>query len=95
MNTLTKVLAPAALVLAAFGAQAGEVTPGDIGASPVQRGSATVRVSTLPAAASGEVLAQDIGAQPVVKAPAQRAEGTATRTAQRVQPTTSFYNVGA
>ena len=94
MNTLTKILAPAALALAAFGAQAGEVTPGDIGAQPVQRGSAVAPVSSAPVMRSGEVLAQDIGAQPVVKAPAQRAEDTSTRTAQRYQSTT-FYTVGA
>ena len=93
MNTLTKILAPAALALAAFGAQAGEVTPGDIGAQPVQRGSAVAPVSSAPVMRSGEVLASDIGAQPVTKAP-QRAEDTSTRTAQRYQSTT-FYTVGA
>ena len=31
MNTIAKFIAPVALVLAAFGAQASEIAPGDLG----------------------------------------------------------------
>ena len=35
MNTIAKLLAPAALAFAAFGAQAGEIAVGDLGAQKV------------------------------------------------------------
>ncbi|MCA3179733.1 MAG: hypothetical protein O9345_18680 [Burkholderiaceae bacterium] len=66
MKTFAKILAPAVLAVAAFGAQASELTPGDIGSRPVQTAPAVVVQSTVPAGINGEITAGDIGATPIV-----------------------------
>jgi hypothetical protein len=66
MNTIAKIIAPAVLAVAAFGAQASELSYGDIGAQPVQAAPAVVVQSTMPAGVNGEITAGDIGATPVV-----------------------------
>jgi hypothetical protein len=90
MNTLAKLLAPAALALVAFGAQASEVTSGDIAAQAVKGGStAAVQISG-PVGVSGEVAVGDLGLKPV----------TATRTDRATrdtmaQPVRSLFAIGA
>ena len=54
MNTIAKIIAPAVLAVAAFGAQ------------PVQAAPAVVVQSTMPAGVNGEITAGDIGATPIV-----------------------------
>jgi hypothetical protein len=66
MNTIAKIIAPAVLAVAALGAQASELSYGDIGAQPVQAAPAVVVQSTMPAGVNGEITAGDIGATPVV-----------------------------
>ncbi len=90
MNTFTKLLAPAALAFAVFGAQAGEITAGDIGAQPVTAGpSVAVRINT-PVAASGEVSVGDLG----MTAPTPSQAIPPTRNAMS-QPVRSLYAIGA
>jgi len=90
MNTIAKFLAPAALALVAFGAQASEITAGDIGAQAV-KGSSTMAVqATGPVGVSGEVAVGDLGLKPV----------TATRTDRATrdtmaQPVRSLFAIGA
>jgi hypothetical protein len=66
MNAFTRILAPAVLAVVAFGAQASELTPGDIGSRPVQSAPAVAVQSTAPSGANGEITAGDIGATPIV-----------------------------
>jgi len=65
MNTIAKLIAPAALVLAAFGAQAAEVTPGDLSIQPVRAGATTSVAIQAPVGTPGDVAAGDIGVQPI------------------------------
>jgi hypothetical protein len=89
MNAIAKILAPVALATAALGAQASELTPGDIGAQPVTAGPAVAIQVTVPAGPNGEVTAGDIGAQPVVA-------GTTTREApSQVARPVSLFAIGA
>ena len=90
MNTFTKLLAPAALAFAVFGAQAGEITAGDIGSQAVKAGSATAVQITGPIGVSGEVVVGDLGLRKV----------TAQRVAKQprdtmAQPVRSLYAIGA
>jgi hypothetical protein len=90
MNTIAKLLAPAALALVAFGAQASEITSGDIAAQAVKgSSSAAVQISG-PVGVSGEVAVGDLGLKPV----------TATRTDRATrdtmaQPVRSLFAIGA
>jgi len=90
MNTFAKLLAPAALAFAAFGAQAAEVTAGDFATQAVKGGStAAVQVSG-PVGVSGEVAVGDLGLQPVTATRADRA----TRDTM-AQPIRSLFAIGA
>jgi hypothetical protein len=90
MNTFAKVLAPAALAFAVFGAQAGEITAGDIGAKAVTAGSAVAVQVTGPVGASGEIAVGDLGAQKVsVERAAKQPRDT------MAQPVRSLYAIGA
>ena len=90
MNTFTKLLAPAALAFAVFGAQAGEIAAGDIGAQPVTAGpSVAVRIDT-PVGNSGEVAVGDLGTTPVT--PSQAVPPTRNAMSQ---PVRSLYAIGA
>jgi hypothetical protein len=90
MNTIAKLLAPAALALVAFGAQAGEIAVGDIGSKPVMAGSAVAAPVTGPVGASGESVVGDLGAQ---KVSAQRVAKQPRDT--MAQPVRSLYAIGA
>jgi len=90
MNTIAKLIAPAALVLAAFGAQASEITTGDIGAQAVKGGSTAAVQITGPVGVSGEVAVGDLGLQPVTATRADRV----TRDTM-AQPIRSLFAIGA
>ncbi len=64
MNVIARIIAPAALAAAAFGAQASELTPGDIGAQRVQAGPAAALQTTTPVGLQGELTPGDLGARP-------------------------------
>jgi hypothetical protein len=89
MNTFTKLLAPAALAFAVFGAQASEITAGDIGAQPVTAGPSVAVAITGPVGQSGELAVGDLGTQPVT--------ASQVRTPRDVmsQPVRSLYVIGA
>jgi hypothetical protein len=89
MNTIAKILAPAVLAVAAFGAQASELSYGDIGAQPVQAAPAVVVQSTAPAGVNGEITAGDIGATPIV------ASRTVRETPSRMARPVSQFAIGA
>jgi hypothetical protein len=89
MNTFTKLLAPAALAFAVFGAQASEITAGDIGAQPVTAGPAVAVAITGPVGQSGELAVGDLGTQPVT---ASQARAPRDMTAQ---PVRSPFVIGA
>jgi len=80
MNTFTKRLAPAALALAVFGAQAGEITAGP---------AVAVRIDT-QIVPSGEVVVGDLGIKPVT--PSQAVPPTRNAMSQ---PVRSLYAIGA
>lgn len=66
MNRFTKVLAPVALAVAAFGVQASELAYGDIGAQPVRAGSTVSQPAVIAdLGRSGEVAHGDFGLKPV------------------------------
>jgi hypothetical protein len=90
MNTIAKLLAPAALAFAAFGAQAGEITAGDIGVQPVIASSAVAVQITGPIGSSGEIAVGDLGAQ---KVSVQRVTKQPRDTT--AQPIRSLYAIGA
>jgi hypothetical protein len=69
MNTIAKFIAPVALALAAFGAQASQVTPQDIGVSPVVAGTAS-KMTTIVGAPSGERALGEVNTVPAAKATA-------------------------
>jgi hypothetical protein len=69
MNTIAKFVAPAVLALAAFGAQASQVTSQDIGFSPVVAGTAS-KMTTIVGAPSGERAFGDVNTVPAAKATA-------------------------
>ena len=69
MNTIAKFVAPAVLALAAFGAQASQVTPQDIGFSPVVAGTAS-KMTSIVGAPSGERAFGDVNIVPAAKATA-------------------------
>lgn len=71
MNTFAKIAAPVALVLAAFGAQASELAPGDVGTRAVVASTSQPLAIAGPASKSGEIAVGDVGFVPVVR-------GTAT-----------------
>jgi hypothetical protein len=89
MNTFAKFLAPAALVFAVFGAQAGEIAVGEIGFQPAKPGSATPVQITGQAGLSGEVAVGDLGLKPVTASRTSRPRDT------MAQPIRSLYVVGA
>jgi hypothetical protein len=89
MNTFAKLLAPAVLAVAAFGAQASEPTPGDIGAQSVQAAPAVAVQSTAPSGANGEITAGDIGATPIV------ASRTVREAPSRMARPVSQFAIGA
>jgi hypothetical protein len=60
MNTIAKILAPAALVLASFGAQASDLAPGDFGTQPVLGGTAQ-KMAVVAAPASSDLAVGDFG----------------------------------
>lgn len=91
MNTISRIVAPAALVLAAFGAQASEVTPGDLSVQPVRAGATTAVVIQSPVGTPGEVAAGDIGVQPI----APSAAGAVAPMSQRGTPVRSGFVIGA
>ncbi|RPH43166.1 MAG: hypothetical protein EHM87_14575 [Burkholderiales bacterium] len=89
MNTFTKLLAPAALAFAAFGAQASEITAGDIGAQPVTVSTAAAVPITGPVGQSGQLAVGDLGTAPVTASqPRVQRDMTA-------QPVRSLYVIGA
>lgn len=90
MNTISKLLAPAALAFAVFGAQAGEIAAGDVGFQPGKPSSATAVQITGPVGASGEIAVGDLGAQNVS---AQRVAKQPRDT--MAQPVRSLYAIGA
>ena len=69
MNTIAKFVAPAVLALAAFGAQASQVTSQDIGFSPVVAGTAS-KMTSIVGAPSGERAFGDVNIVPAAKATA-------------------------
>ena len=82
MNTLAKFVAPAVLALAAFGAQASQIAPGDVGFQPVVAGTA----SELPAvvgAPSGERALGEVNTVPAAKGTASVGRPAATATPLR------------
>jgi hypothetical protein len=91
MNAIAQFVAPAALVLAAFGAQAAEVSQGDISTQPVRAGAATAAVVQVPTGTPGEVAAGDIGAQPIGPT-AAKAAGPVSMNAE---PVRSRFVIGA
>ena len=64
MNTIAKFIAPVALAFAAFGAQASQVTAGDIGFQPVVSGTAS-KMTSVVGAPSGERAFADTGVSTV------------------------------
>jgi hypothetical protein len=91
MNTLAKFVAPAALALVAFGAQASEVSRGDLSAQPARAGVATAAAVQAPVGTPGEVAAGDIGVQPIGPS-AARATGPVSLSAE---PVRSRFVIGA
>jgi hypothetical protein len=69
MNTIAKFIAPVALAFAAFGAQASQVTAGDIGFQPVVSGTAS-KMTSVVGAPSGERAFGDVNTVPAAKATA-------------------------
>jgi len=84
MNTIAKLIAPVALAFAAFGAQASEIAPGDIGFKPVMVGTAA-SMSVSQGARGGELAAGDIGTQSITAA--KRTVSTTDRMAQPLRTT--------
>ena len=84
MNSIAKFIAPVALAFAAFGAQASQIAPGDIGFQPMVAGTAAA-MSVAKGAPSGELAAGDIGTQSITAA--KRAESTTDRMAQPLRTT--------
>lgn len=69
MNRFAKVLAPAALVLAAFGANASELGAGDHGAQSVRAGAQAAPLVVAPTHGTGEVAAGDLNTVAIAPAP--------------------------
>ena len=69
MNTIAKFIAPVALAFAAFGAQASQIAPQDIGFTPVVAGTAS-KMTMIVGAPSGERAFGDVNTVPVAKATA-------------------------
>jgi hypothetical protein len=85
MNVIARIIAPAALAAAAFGVQASEFTPGDLGAQRVQAGAATALQTTTPVGMQGELTPGDLGARPPAAAVAtSRVPGDAS--SRRARP---------
>ena len=91
MNTIVKFVAPAALVLAAFGAQASELALGDLSIQPVRAGAATSVAVQAPVGTPGDVAAGDIGVQPI----GPSAVGTTTPVSMNAGPVRSRFVIGA
>lgn len=95
MNTFAKLVAPAALVLAAFGANASEIAPGDVGARGVVTVGSSAAPSVTPVAAAknvavGEVAIGDLGTLPVT-----RGNAPTTARPQMAEPIRSPMVIGA
>lgn len=69
MTRIAKILAPAALVLAAFGANASELGAGDLGSHAVRSGAQTAPLVVAPGYAIGEVAAGDLNTVAMTPAP--------------------------
>ncbi len=96
MNVIARIIAPAALAAAAFGAQASELTPGDIGAQRVQAGPAAASPTTTRVGLNGEVTVGDVGAKPIAAAAATPAVRTpADAPARKARPIGADPFVGA
>jgi hypothetical protein len=63
MNAIAKTFAAATLAVAALGAHASEITPGDFGAQPVKAAPAVAVQAVKPVGIDGEVTAGDLGAR--------------------------------
>lgn len=90
MNRFAKVLAPAALVLAAFGANASELGSGDFGTQSVRAGAQAAPTVVAPGHAVGEVAAGDLNTVAIAPAPVRAPVSTMAR--PRVE---SGFAVGA
>jgi hypothetical protein len=90
MNRIAKILAPAALVLAAFGANASELGSGDLGTRAVQVGAQLAPLVVAPGQAVGEVAAGDLNTVAIAPAPVRAPSSTMAR--PRVE---SAFAVGA
>jgi hypothetical protein len=89
MNTIAKFVAPAVLALAAFGAQASQVTPKDIGFSPVVAGTAS-KMTSIVGAPSGERAFGQVNTVPAAKS-----TGTVGQPAVIATPVRAMVVVGA
>ena len=89
MNTIAKFIAPAVLALAAFGAQASQIAPGDVGFQPVVAGTAA-KMTSVVGAPSGERALGEVNTVPAAK-------GTASvgRPAATAPPLRTTFVVGA
>ena len=79
MNTIAKFIAPVALVLAAFGAQASEIAPGDLGLRTVVASTASAPLNVVGAPSGERAFAEahavsDARASTRVERPAVMAE---------------------
>ena len=87
MNTIAKILAPVALVAASFGAQASQLSPGDLGTRAVTAGPAVATQVVAPAGYAGEVSPGDIGFRSIVAgAPVERQAAPTQRVRIVVSP---------
>jgi len=84
MKSIAKVAAPLVLVFAAFGAQASELTSGDIGAQPVTAGTAMVVASPAGTASAGALNGGELGAGDIGEA--RVSAGTQPRAAMPQAP---------
>ena len=82
MNTLAKFVAPAVLALAAFGAQASQIAPGDVGFQPVVAGTAS-EMTAVVGAPSGERALGEVNTVPAAKGTASVGRPAATATPLR------------
>lgn len=79
MTRFTRILAPAALALAAFGANASELGTGDLGTRAVQAGAQAAPVVVAPGQAVGEVAAGDLNTVAISSAPVPAPASTVAR----------------
>ena len=89
MKRILNVAVPAALAVAAFGANASELAPGDLGIGPVKAVAGTPAAPVARQPALGELAPGDLGAQrlvPALRAGTPRIAAPRTAVPPRVDP---------